>query len=117
MDRMIPRGKMSKKEKKAYDQRRRVVWQFSPVTRKKESAKAYSRKKRRRYGEDDPYLRFFFAIFSVFTFFRLIALRSALLSVRAFFRDGLRFCQPSPPRPESCSYSSTVPSVTFTYTM
>lgn len=114
MDRMIPYGKMSKKEKKAYDQKRRAVWRFSPVTRKKESAKVYSRKKRRGYGEDDPYLRFFaFLIIFFFGFLpsRGLRFRSGVFPGRPVFR------QPSPPRPESCSYSSTVPSFTFTYTL
>lgn len=52
MERMISYGKMSKKEKKAYNQKRRVVWAFSPVTRKKESGKAYSRKKARIWEAD-----------------------------------------------------------------
>ena len=52
MERMIPYGKMSKKEKKAYNQKRRVVWAFSPVTRKKESGKAYNRRKARKWDED-----------------------------------------------------------------
>ena len=47
MTRMIPYGKMSKKEKKAYDEKRRVIWGFSPVTRKKENVKGYNRKKAR----------------------------------------------------------------------
>ena len=52
MRRMVSYDKLSKKEKKAYDAQRRVMWQFSPVTRKKESAKTYSRKKTRK-GEED----------------------------------------------------------------
>ena len=60
MERVIPFDKMSKKEKKAYNKKRRVVWEFSPVTRKKESAKAYSRKKMRRCREDEPASPFFF---------------------------------------------------------
>lgn len=109
MERLIPYDKMSKKEKKAYNEKRRVVWQFSPVTRKKESAKAYSRqngrRETRRRGEEGPVSPCFFAFYY------------------AFFGSGgslfplLRFFHPSPPRPESCTYSSTVPSVTFTYTI
>lgn len=64
MERLIPYDKMSKKEKKAYNEKRRVVWQFSPVTRKKESAKAYSRKngrkETRRRGEEEPVSPCFF---------------------------------------------------------
>ena len=40
MNRMISYDKLSKKEKKAYDARKRVVWDFNPVTRRKENAKA-----------------------------------------------------------------------------
>ena len=67
MERLIPYGKMSKKEKKAYNEKRRTVWQFSPVTRKKESAKAYSRvdsrRETRRRWEEDPVSPCFFAFY------------------------------------------------------
>ncbi len=52
MNKMISYDKLSKKEKKAYDAKRRVVWPFSPVTRKKESGKAYDRRKARKWEED-----------------------------------------------------------------
>lgn len=45
MNKMIPRGKLSKKARKALDTRHRVTWSFSPVTRKPPSPAAYSRKK------------------------------------------------------------------------
>ena len=63
MNRMISYDKLSKKEKKAYDARKRVVWDFSPVTRKKENAKAYNRKKARRWEEDVPLTALFLMIY------------------------------------------------------
>ena len=62
MTRMIPYGKMSKKEKKAYDEKRRVVWGFSPVTRRKENAKAYNRKRARKWEDDVPLTALFLNI-------------------------------------------------------
>ena len=63
MNRMIPYGKMSKKQKKAYDEKRRVVWEFSPVTRKKESGKAYDRRKARKWEEDVSFTALFLCPF------------------------------------------------------
>lgn len=63
MNRMIPYGKLSKKEKKAYDVRKRVVWDFSPVTRRKENAKAYSRKKARKWEDDVPLTALFLIVY------------------------------------------------------
>ncbi len=63
MNRMIPYDKMSKKEKKAYDEKRRVVWGFRPVTRKKENAKAYSRKKARQWEDDVPLTALFLVLY------------------------------------------------------
>ncbi len=59
MKRMVSYDKLSKKEKKAYDEKRRVVWTFSPATRRKESGKAYSRKKTRKWDEDVSFTAFF----------------------------------------------------------
>ncbi|MBQ6668989.1 MAG: hypothetical protein IJM72_02915 [Deltaproteobacteria bacterium] len=59
MNKMISYDKLPKKQKKAYDEKRRVVWQFSPVTRKKESGKAYDRKKARKWEEDIPFAALF----------------------------------------------------------
>lgn len=63
MKRMISYDKLSKKEKKAYDEKRRVVWGFSPVTRKKESGRAYSRKKARKWEEDVSFTALFLCPF------------------------------------------------------
>ena len=59
MNKMISYDKLSKKEKKAYDAKRRVVWEFSPVTRKKESGKAYDRRKARKWEEDASFTALF----------------------------------------------------------
>ena len=64
MAKMIPYEKLSKREKKAYDARRRVVWEFSPVTRKKESGKAYDRRKARKWAEDVPFAALLFCAFN-----------------------------------------------------
>jgi len=37
--------KMSKKQKKEFDRMKRNTWEFSPVTRVKQSKKAYNRKR------------------------------------------------------------------------
>ena len=70
MNRMIPYDKMSKKEKKAYDEKRRVVWGISPVTRKKGNAKVYSRKKARKWEDDIPLTALFLIIYPVQNVFR-----------------------------------------------
>lgn len=43
MKRMIPEKKLSKKAKKALDDKKRVTWAFSPTSRVKQSAKVYKR--------------------------------------------------------------------------
>lgn len=45
MDRFIPRKKMSKKARTLLDKQRRATWAFSPIIRKVESKKQYSRKR------------------------------------------------------------------------
>ena len=52
MERMIPYRKLSKKDRKAMDAKKRVTWGFSPVTRKKENGKAYNRKKAKQWGRE-----------------------------------------------------------------
>ena len=52
MEKMIPYRKLSKREKKAFNAKRRVTWGFSPVTRKKDSAKTYSRKKAKQWSDE-----------------------------------------------------------------
>ena len=41
----VPKGKMSKKAQKELNSRRRVTWEFSPVTKTVESKKVYNRRK------------------------------------------------------------------------
>ena len=48
MDKFVPYRKLSKKKKRELDGKRRNTWGgLSPVTRKKESRKAYNRKRMR----------------------------------------------------------------------
>lgn len=56
MKNFVPYEKMSKKQKREQDQKRRGTWQVSPVTRIAETDKKhYSRKtKHKNSGEDDP---------------------------------------------------------------
>lgn len=44
MDRFIPREKMGKKARKKLDAQKRATWSFSPITKRVESKKRYSRK-------------------------------------------------------------------------
>ncbi len=68
MEKMVPYRKLSKKEKRKIDEKRRVTWDFSPVTRKKENAKAYDRKKAKKWdGDVSNSLPSFFARNSVST--------------------------------------------------
>ena len=48
MEKFIPRGKMSKKARKAHDLKSRTIWAISPVTKLKENKKVYNRKKTHR---------------------------------------------------------------------
>ena len=41
----VPYAKMSKKQKKEYNDSRRNTWSFSPIPRVKESRKVYNRKR------------------------------------------------------------------------
>ena len=53
MARFIPREKLSKKARKQLNSEHRVSWMFSPVSRKVESKKAYSRKRKTHDRYDD----------------------------------------------------------------
>ena len=48
MEKFVPYEKLSKKKKREQDLKRRQTWGISPVTRKVQSKKAYSRKKTRK---------------------------------------------------------------------
>ena len=49
---MVSYNKMSKKQKKEYNKRKRTFWTINPVTRKPPSPKAYDRKKEKRKWKD-----------------------------------------------------------------
>ena len=55
MEKFVPYSKLSKKQRKALDAKKRKTWgALSPVTRKPVNPKAYNRKKTRRWDPDDP---------------------------------------------------------------
>ena len=60
MAKFVPKGKLSKKAQKELNRKRRVTWDFSPVTKTVESRKVYSRK-RKAQNRDDYGLSFFAA--------------------------------------------------------
>ncbi len=43
---LVPREKMSKKQRTELDRAQREAWSFSPVTRRVESKKVYNRKRK-----------------------------------------------------------------------
>ena len=51
--RFIPKGKLSKKAQKELNRQRRVIWEFSPVTKTVDSKKIYNRKKKAHDRYDD----------------------------------------------------------------
>ena len=55
MEKFIPYGKLSKKEKRKVDQTRRQTWgELNPVTRKPANSKAYNRKKSQAWKRELP---------------------------------------------------------------
>jgi len=61
MEKFIPYEKMSKKQRKAMDAKRRGSWGgLNPVTRKPENPKAYNRKKAQRWSDDSTAVPFMF---------------------------------------------------------
>ena len=53
MEKMIPYGKLSKKEQRKMNQAKRQTWgTLNPVTRKPESSKAYNRRKAQSWKKD-----------------------------------------------------------------
>ena len=60
MEKFTPYDKLSKKEKKALDQRKRGTWAINPVTRKPEKPGAYNRAKTRKRDYDDSLTVSFF---------------------------------------------------------
>ena len=61
MSKFIPKEKLSKKARKQLDSEQRTTWAFSPVTKKVESKKLYSRKKKPYDRYDDYGIGFSFA--------------------------------------------------------
>ena len=53
MAKMIPKKKLNKKAQKELNRQRRVLWDFSPVTRTVDSKKLYNRKRNARDRYDD----------------------------------------------------------------
>lgn len=53
LKRFIPREKLSKKARGLVDREKRASWGLSPVTRRVESKKKYSRKGKPHVGYDD----------------------------------------------------------------
>ena len=54
MEKFIPYGKLSKKEKRKIDQAKRQTWgNLNPVTRKPENSKAYNRSKARNWKREN----------------------------------------------------------------
>ena len=64
MAKFVPEGKLSRKARKELNRRRRVTWEFSPVTRTVESKKLYNRKKNARDRYDDSGTSVFCLVFS-----------------------------------------------------
>ena len=60
MNKFIPREKLSKQTRKKLDSERRASWTFSPVSRRVESKKVYSRKRKShdRYNDYGHGIRF-----------------------------------------------------------
>ena len=48
----VPKNKLGKKAQKELNRQRRVMWEFSPVTKTVESKKLYSRKKNAHVRDD-----------------------------------------------------------------
>ena len=63
MAKFVPEGKLSRKARKELNRRRRVTWEFSPVTRTVESKKLYNRKKNARDRYDDSGTSVFCLVF------------------------------------------------------
>ncbi len=59
MEKFVPYEKLSKKQKRALNARRRETWGISPVTRRPENPKAYQREKTRKRIFDDSSSVFF----------------------------------------------------------
>ena len=65
MNRFVPREKLGKKAQKELAARQRTLWEASPVTKKIDSKKLYSRKRRSRIRWDDSDTGSFFGFLAV----------------------------------------------------
>ena len=63
MERYIPYEKMSKRQKKEWNARKRILWSSNPVTRKIEDKKRYNRK---RFSESTEAISLNLFIFALF---------------------------------------------------
>ena len=66
MEKFIPKEKLGKKARKALEAKKRATWDISPVTKRVESKKVYSRKKnsRVRYEDEREFFHaFFYSLF------------------------------------------------------
>ena len=67
MEKFIPYGKLSKKEKRKMDLAKRQTWgELNPVTRKPANSKAYNRNKARNWKRDCNQFREFYCTIHVF---------------------------------------------------
>lgn len=48
----VPLGKLSKKDRRALDAKKRVTWAFTPVSRVKQSKKVYKRARNKHRADD-----------------------------------------------------------------
>ena len=53
MKKFIPKEKLGRKARRRLDSERRTTWAFSPVSKKVESKKLYSRKRKAHDRDDD----------------------------------------------------------------
>ena len=61
MDKFTPYEKLSKKNKRELNAKRRQTWSISPVTRKPANPKAYNRQKARKRIDDPDTVSFAFS--------------------------------------------------------
>lgn len=66
MKKFIPKEKLSKKARKQLDSEQRTTWSFPPVTKKVESKKLYSRKRKAHDRYDDYGMGFLNALERLF---------------------------------------------------
>ena len=70
MDKFTPYEKLSKKNKRELNAKRRKTWAFSPVTRKPANPKAYNRQKTRKRIDDPESVSFVLSSDSNYTRFQ-----------------------------------------------